>query len=551
MEKKEIRVQYSGLIIFAAQLISIATGLAFTLLLTRNLTHEEFGTWTLMFDLVAYFNIFSGLFPFWAVRFMARNKEGVTKTVLASNFAMSGISMIAYLVLLLPLTAALGVNPALILTYAVASVYILNTHLIAASESILRAKKPEKLGIGLLVSEVSKVSLAYSLSFVLGQIFLGAMVGFLIGGVLQMAYYLKLLSADLRQAIHFSFVREWAKGSTATIFGLIGTQIANFVFILLFVYGGHGVARADYQAATSFAAVIGYASALALALYPKLIAESCFDEVEASLRLMLMFALPMTILTIVMSPSLLTILNVSYQPASTVLIVLAADALVMVLLVFYQFVYIGTEKLDEEATIHLGELVRSKIFRVQAMPYLQAAITLPPVLYVLTNLVTESSQLALIIAVIILFAHIIELALAYVWTIHACRVTFPWVSVSKYIFASAIAGSVLFLLPHPTTVLLTLVLLTAGVGLFAAITLLIDKYARELVKAVLKELPRIARDNSAKTTRPKPSNRFSRLAAFLRFSESPTTGCWFPNNGQGLTLSALGLYGRFAVRLRL
>jgi hypothetical protein len=411
---------------------------------------------------------------------------------------MSGIPMILYLALLLPLTSVLSVNPALILTYAVASIYILNIHLIAGSESILRAKKPEKLGIGLLVSEVSKVSLAYSLSFVFGQVFLGAMVGFLIGGVLQTIYYLKLLSGDLRERIHFSYVREWAKGSAATIFGLIGTQVANFVFILLFMYGGHGVARADYQAAAAFAAVIGYASALALALYPKLIAQGCFEEVEASLRLMLMFALPMTILTIVMSPSLLTILDISYRPASPVLVALAADALVLVLLGFYQSVYMGTEKLDEEATIHLGKLVRSKIFRVQSMAYLQAAITVPMVLYVLTSFVSESSQLALVIAVIILFAHVIELALAYVWTVHACRVAFPWVSVSKYLFASAIAGIVLFLLPHPTTVLLTLATLTGGVGIFAAITLLIDNYARNLVKAVVRQLPKISRGTSTR-----------------------------------------------------
>jgi len=497
VEKEAIRVQYSGLIIFAAQIVSIATGLAFNLLLTRNLTKEEFGAWVNIFDLLAYFTIFSGLFPFWAVRFMARGREGVTKAVVSSNFAISAVATGIYLVLVFPVTAALGVSPALIVMYVLGSVQIINLHLIGALESILRAKKPQVMGVGLLISEAAKVALAYVIAVVSGQVFLGSMLGFLIGGVLQTVYYLKLLSVDLRHPIHWAYVREWTKGSAASILGLVGTQISSYVFILLFVYGGHGAARADYQAAATFAAVIGYASSLALALYPKLIAKGCFEEVSASLRLMLLFALPMTVLAVVMSSSLLTILDVSYSSASPVLIVLAVDALVMVLLGFYQFVYMGTENLDEEATIHLRTLVRSKIFRVNVLPYVQAAISLPLVLYVLTSLTVDSSQLAFYFAAIILFTHGILLALVYVWTNRACRVTFPRLSVGKYLFASGVAGSVLFLLPHPTTVMFTLTMLTGGVGIYLTIIVAIDKYARGLILETIRQVPKVLRGKSA------------------------------------------------------
>jgi O-antigen/teichoic acid export membrane protein len=496
VEKEEIRVQYSGLIIFAAQIISIATGLAFNLLLTRNLSKEEFGTWTNIFDLTSYFTIFAGVFPFWAVRFMARGREGVTKTVVSSNFVASAVAAGVYLVLVFPLTTALGVSPALIILYALASIQIVNIHLIGALESILRAKKPQLIGVGLLISEGVKVTLAYVIAVALGQILLGAMLGFLIGGILQTLYYLKLLSLDFRHLIQWAYVKEWTKGSAAIIFGVVGSQLSSYVFILLFVYGGHGAARADYQAAAMFAAVIGYASSLALALYPKLIAKGCFEEVSASLRLILLFALPMTVLATVMSSSLLTILDVSYSSASPVLIVLAIDALVVVLIGFYQFVFMGTEKLDEEATIHLGTLVRSKIFKVNALPYLQAAISLPFVIYILTNLPSDPWQLAFYFATVILFTHIILLTLVYTWTIRACRVTFPWLSLGKYLFASGVAGVVLFLLPHPTTVILTLSMLAAGIGIYATIIITIDRYTRELVIVTVNQVPKVLRRKS-------------------------------------------------------
>jgi O-antigen/teichoic acid export membrane protein len=495
VEQEEIRVQYSGVIIFAAQLISIATGLAFTLLLTRSLPQAEFGTYTFMFDLISYFAIFSGVFPFWAVRFMARGREGVTKTVVFSNFALSMISITLYFILLLPVTSALNVNSAFVIFYAVASVHIVNVHLLNSLQSILQARKPQATGIGLLVSEFPKVGLAYTLAITTGQVYLGALVGFLIGEILQTAYYLKLLSPDFRQHLHWGYVREWTKGSTALIFGLVGGLFANLVFSLLFVYGGPA-ARANYQVAAQFAAVIGYSSALAFALYPKLLAQECFEEVASTLKLMLMFALPMTVLTMVMAPSLVTILNVSYSSAAPVLIALAADALVVVLFTFYQFVLMGSEKLDEEAKIHLGSLIRSKIFRVNALSYIQAAISIPLVYYVLTTFTLESAQLAFYFALIILFTHAILLGTVYVWTIRSCQVSVPWVSVGKYALASAAAGLVLFLLPHPTKVTLTFAMLLGGVGIYAAILLLVDKYSRNLVRELVRQVPEVFKRKS-------------------------------------------------------
>jgi O-antigen/teichoic acid export membrane protein len=492
VEKDEIRVQYSGIIIFAAQLISIATGLAFTLLLTRNLTQEEFGTYTFMFDLIGYFTIFASVLPFWAVRFMARGREGVAKTVVFSNLAMSLISITLYFVLLLPVTATLHVNSAFVIFYAIASIHIINVHLLGSLSSILQARKPQATGIGLLISEFPKVALAYTIATISGQVYLGGLIGFLIGEILQTGYYLKLLSPDFHQHVHWSYVKEWAKGSTVVIFGLIGSLLANLVFSLLFVYGG-GIARADYQAAAQFAAVIGYSSALAFALYPKLLAEGCFGEVATSLKLMLMFALPMTITAIVMAPSLLTILGVRYSSASPVLVALAVDALVVVLLNFYQFVLMGSERLDEEAKIHLGMLVRSKIFRVNALAYIQAAISIPLAYYVLTALAGESTQLTFYFAIIILITHVILLGIVYLWTIRSCRVTVPWVSIGKYVLASVVAGAVLFLLPHPTKLILTFATLFVDIAIYASILFAIDKYARNLLREIVRQVPKILR----------------------------------------------------------
>jgi TRAP-type C4-dicarboxylate transport system permease small subunit len=96
---------------------------------------------------------------------------------------------------------------------------------------------------------------------------------------------------------------------------------------LLVLFGGES-ALGDYQAAVTFSTIIGYAASLAFALYPKMLAEECPAEVEASFKNMLMLALPMAAVALTMSTSLLTILNASYSTASPILILLAIDALI-------------------------------------------------------------------------------------------------------------------------------------------------------------------------------------------------------------------------------
>ena len=89
MSRDELRVHYSGFIIFAAQILSVITGVIFTLLLTRNMTQTEYGVWNNIFDVGTYFTLASGLFPFWATRFVARRKEGAVKTGLLANLVVA------------------------------------------------------------------------------------------------------------------------------------------------------------------------------------------------------------------------------------------------------------------------------------------------------------------------------------------------------------------------------------------------------------------------------------------------------------------------------
>jgi O-antigen/teichoic acid export membrane protein len=486
VSKSELRIQYSGLIIFAAQLISVVTGLVFTLLLSRNMTQSQYGVWGNISDVTGYFLLFSGFIPFWALRFVARGEEGAIKTAFVANLTLAIASAAAYIPLAPLIAASLHITETSV--YVLASGLVVTTYAVNTLESCLRAKRPQAIGYGLLLEEVVKLSLAYLFIVRFHQLFIGAMLSLILAAAFQTLFYLKLFSKDLREKVQWSYAREWLKGSTALIYNAVGIQLGNFVLILLLIYGTQS-GRGDYLAATTFATIIGYSSSLAFALYPKLLAQNSLKEITASLKTVLMFALPLVAIVISMSPSLLTVLKIDYRGAWPVLVVLSIDALISLLSTFYTNVVYGVEKLDEEAKIPLRKLVKSKMFKLLTLPYIQAAITLPTVLYILSQFANgQAVQAATYVAIIIAVAHAILFLLTYLVMGSSVRIVVPWTSIGKYVFASSVTAVILYVLPHPATLLLTIATAVLGAAVYAALALAIDRDARMLVRSILQEL---------------------------------------------------------------
>ena len=132
--KKEIRLQYSGFIIFAAKMFSVATGLAFTLMLTRATTEQQYGIWSNINDMIAYFAFLAPAFPFWTMRFVARNKEGSVKTGVFANIIISIIATIIYLPLIPLITSLLGISETYLIPYLIASMQMMEVYLITMLE---------------------------------------------------------------------------------------------------------------------------------------------------------------------------------------------------------------------------------------------------------------------------------------------------------------------------------------------------------------------------------------------------------------------------------
>ena len=501
VSKQEIRLQYSGFVIFAAKMLSVLTGLIFQFMVAWSTTNTQYDIWFNINDVLAYFTILVGVAPFWVMRFVAREKEGATKTGFVTNLIVSVISTISYLAFIPFFLPMLGITGDFLPVYLIASLQIVELYVLTLFEGCLQATMPHTIGYGLLVQQIGKVALGYVLIVQVGEPLMGALVATIASIGIQLVYYFQILADQFKARIHWKYVKQWVKGSLANIYNVIGVQIAAYVFIMLYELGGNG-SRGRYGAAATISNVISYASVLAFALYPKLLADKKREDITTSLKMVLMFAIPMTVVAIVMSDSYITLLRQDYPDASIILIILALDALIVVINNIFSAVLFGTESVDQDGQMSFKDLAKSKLFIAFSLPYVHSAIVLPVSYYVLTTYaLNQPLQASLSVSMIITLSHFILLIILYGVARKAVKIDIPWKSISKYVLAASVMGALLFILPHPEGIPSTsdtmdilfniaqvLVLTGIGATVYLAIVMIIDKEARALPKTILNEL---------------------------------------------------------------
>jgi hypothetical protein len=149
----------------------------------------------------------------------------------------------------------------------------------------------------------------------------------------------------------------------------------------------------------------------------------------------------------------------------------------------------GAEAFDAEGKIHLRQLVKSKIFKVFTLTYIQAAIALPLTYFVLTALpVAGSVQAAVDVIAISFGVHISTFMGLYLFMRKSVRLPVAWKSIAKYVFVSVLMGIVLFVAPTTSTLLFTVAKAVAGLAIYLALLLAIDKQAREMLNLIVEEI---------------------------------------------------------------
>ncbi len=144
-----IRVTYSGFISLGTKFSSIITGLVFTLIVTRTLSPEEFGTWALIGSLIIYAIIINPIISYWTTRETARGIES-GKTSIISSSVLSVLGMIVYIIAVIFVGSQTNVDQN-VLFFAIILIPTMFVNQIL--EAINLGWKPHGVSIGFIIFE--------------------------------------------------------------------------------------------------------------------------------------------------------------------------------------------------------------------------------------------------------------------------------------------------------------------------------------------------------------------------------------------------------------
>ncbi len=358
-----IRVTYSGLISFAVGVTSVVTGLIFTIIVTRRLTPEEFGTWNLIGGLITYVLIVEPAISYWATREIARGVES-GKTVALSSATFSAIGLLVYITIAYFVAPHSGAKTEILFF---ASILIPAMFLNRTLTAINLGFKPHAASYGTLGFEATKIpaGLVFVYFFNLGitGAILSTFAAYVCSNILLFYY------ARERTRVKFaiSHLFRWLKLSWLPLISSSSSLIFSLDVLIFSVITGSVVGLAYYSVTVSVTQVIAHSGLISRALYPKLLASDERSHLKDNLTRVLYFAIPLTAMALTFAKPALFVLKPIYIVAAPVVVFMALRAFFYTLSSTFSNSLQGIEKVDITEGSKFLDYVKSKLFLLPAL----------------------------------------------------------------------------------------------------------------------------------------------------------------------------------------
>jgi O-antigen/teichoic acid export membrane protein len=491
----QISLRRTGLVVFAARIASIFSGLVFLVMMTRSLPAQQFGLYEVIVDIVAFASYPAGIVVFWATRDIARGKM-FGKTAVVLNLLLSVLGVAIYVGL--SYFSAARIPSANLTTLFFAVLLVPVAYFNQAAYAVVAGHRPVVLGYAVIFSEVAKLGVAYPLLIVFKTGIEGVILSVMVANLAQSVASVALAGGAASSPLNLEQGKRWLAHSwlpiltTLPVFlGIADTYAASLA-------ASDTVLVGHYQAAFSVAALAGYSFYLASAMYPLLLKGGSYEVTSTTLDLALAFGVPMAVGAAVMATPILHLLNPLYLDAATALGILAIAALLNTITSVFDGVLLGRERVDIDESAKFSDYLRSSIVFVAKVNLSLGAVYLAAVYVSVAGGISAGlsqattldvwavAQLALFLVSIVVKARRIR---------KTGQLIVPR-SLGYYVVGAAIMAALLFLLQgfliyERGTLFLTLELLgvsAVGAGAYGAFVLALDKTLRDFVRRAVKEM---------------------------------------------------------------
>ncbi len=493
-----IRLRYSGLMAYGTRIISIFTGLMFSIIVTRRLTEEDFGIWQIIGLIISYVLIPSSISNYWVTRYIARG-EKVARTGMIMNLIIAPLATIAYILVSIFITQRIQ-SP--LIYFLVAGIQIILYYTLSTLESISRGIKPEVQSYGFFLFEVTKVVLAIWLILELKMGLIGAILAVSFAQIAQIFLIAIMIKDKITDKFNKELVKDWLKIFWLPIFSTLSGVLYNLDGLIVPSIIGSPLPLTYIKIPNIISNVITYSSFLATALYPKLLGGGGKKDIEASIRLVLMFAIPMSVGAFVLARPLLYLLNPSYANLIWILRVLIPVALISSLSGIFSTILVGTEKVELNSNLSFKDFMKSKLFIVPSITYFSSLFYITALIILLYFSIIwkiDYMYLTFFWAILLLLVTLFSTIYVYLLAKRVMEFNLQLISLLKYLFCSSIMAIFLQLLKYnieyiptfSTHIISILALAGFGAFIYTSTLLIIDKEFRNIVLFVFRNIKNI------------------------------------------------------------
>lgn len=492
----KIRVTYSGLISFGVGMIGVVTGMIFILIVTRQLTSEELGVWTLIGGLISYFVITEATISSWITREIARGIESGKTALVASGIFSLGSSGI-YLIVAFIVSQQSKVDVHLLFFAAILiPVMFLNRTLGA----INTGWKPQVVSYGSLVFESIKIPVGLILVYILHLGVFGAILVTFVAYLASIIIQLYHVQSKIRNKISIQYLKKWVKLSWLTYYPQIANLVTKFDVLAYTMIVGSVTGLAYYTAAVTVSSIIGQSAAISRGLYVKLLEEDKREYLQENLTRVLYFSIPLTTLSIIYAHPVLFALNPIYAGATTVAIILSIRMFFSTLGSVFYPALAGIEKVDLDENATFRDYLKSKLFFLPSLTILQSIIYLISLIIGIWIMsINKSTDLSFVIywAIVTLCVEIPFTAYLFILVRKHFTFKINYISILKYFGASIASFGITYILSQKFLVFkksifefLPSLLIFVGIGVlsYLLITYLTDKKTRNLFNSIINEI---------------------------------------------------------------
>mgnify|MGYP001572917187 CR=1 FL=1 len=202
-----IRVTYSGLIGLLVGLSTVITGMIFILIITRSLSPEELGTWSLIGGLITYVIILEPIISYWTTREIARDIDS-GKTAILSSSAFSIVGVLAFILIAYVVSEPTGTSTDILFF---AALMIPLSFLNRTLSAIALGSKPHVNSYGVIIFDIAKIPTGLIFVYFMELGVYGAILSLVIAYIPSIIILVILLRNKLQNNFNKDFIKNWIK----------------------------------------------------------------------------------------------------------------------------------------------------------------------------------------------------------------------------------------------------------------------------------------------------------------------------------------------------